>query len=273
MIVVTGATGMVGRQVVQALREAGESVTALARQDPHGILPADVAFVRGDLADPRSVAPALDGAETVFLLAIGDAADKLVEVVARSAVRRVVLLSSIGAATRADSYPTPRRFEETVIASGLAWTILRPGGFASNTLAWAESIRASGAVYAPFADVALPIIDPTDIASVAAATVRDRGHAGRIYELTGPEPITPRAQVATIAAALGRRIEVVEVSRQQARARMLELMPEDVADATLDVIGTPLPHEQRVSAAVEDVLGRPARPYRAWVETMIEAFR
>ena len=104
-------------------------------------------------------------------------------------------------------------FEAAVRESGLDWTILRPGGFASNTLGWAQRVRAERTVAAPFAEVGLPFIDPADIAEVAAAVLRQDGYAGETLELTGPAPVSPRQQAAAIGAALSEPVRFVEQTR------------------------------------------------------------
>ncbi len=132
-------------------------------------------------------------------------------------VRRVVLLSSLGAGTRPEhGYRPFIMFEAAVRESGLDWTILRPGGFASNTLGWAERVRAERTVAAPFAEVGLPFIDPADIAEVAAAVLRQDGYAGETLELTGPAPVSPRQQAAAIGAALSEPVRFVEQTRAEA---------------------------------------------------------
>ena len=134
-------------------------------------------------------------------------------------------------------------------------------------------VRTRRTVAAPFGDVALPAIDPADIAEVAAITLRDAGHGGRTYELTGPAPISPRQQAAAIADALGEPVRFVEQSRAEARARMLRFMPEPVVEATLGILGTPTAAEQRVSPDVERVLGRPPRTFADWAARNAAAFR
>lgn len=155
----------------------------------------------------------------------------------------------------------------------MGWTLLRPGGFASNDLAWAEAVRATRTVPTPFPDVALPVIDPADIAEVAAAALVGDGHLGRVYELTGPAPLSPRERAAAIGAALGEPVRVVELSRAEARERMVRSMPERVVEATLDAVGDPLPAERTPSPDVERVLGRPARTYAEWAGRTAAAFR
>ncbi|MFJ2199780.1 NAD(P)H-binding protein [Streptomyces violaceusniger] len=281
MIVVTGATGNVGRPLVEALAAVGEQVTAVSRRPGGTELPEGVRHHQADLADPGSLRPALDGADALFLLFAGELLTgerpvrELLETAGSAGVRRVVVLSSQAAETRpqAISHAPLRALEEAVRASGLDWTVLRPGGFGSNAFAWAESVRTRRTVAAPFGDVGLPVVDPADIAEVAAATLRGRGHAGRTYELTGPAPVSPRQQAQTIGDALGEPVRFTGLSREQARAELLRFMPEPVADGTLDILGEPTAAEQRVSPDVERVLGRPPRAFADWAMRNIAAFR
>ncbi|MFE9611737.1 SDR family oxidoreductase [Streptomyces sp. NPDC006012] len=279
MITVTGATGNIGRPLTQALAEAGRQVTAVSRHP--AAVPNGVRHMAADLAEPSSLKPALDGAKALFLLLSGDLhatganpADIIGEA-ADSGVGRVVLLSTLGVVTRPFG-PTRiamRALEDTLRESGLEWAILRPGGFASNALWWAESVRAQQVVAAPFGDVGVPIIDPADIAAVAAACLLDDRHTSGAYELTGPEVITPREQAEAIAAALGSPVRFHELTRDEAKAAMAQSMPAELADDTLDILGSPSPAEQRVSPDVERVLGRAPRPFADWAARNVAAFR
>lgn len=262
MIVVTGATGNVGRPLVEALVAAGEEVTAVSRR----------AGWRADLADPKSLRPAFTGADSLFLIVAGA---NVVDVAKSSGIRRIVLLSSQGAGTRPDSpsYNPMRATEEAVRQSGLQWTILRAGGFDSNAFAWAESVRSERTIAAPFPEVGLPFIDPADIAEVAAVVLRDKTHDGRTYVLTGPAPTTALERAAAIGAALGEPVRFVEQSREEARAQMLAFMPEPIVEGTLSILGEPTPQEQKVSPDVETVLGRAPRPFTDWAVRNIAAFK
>ncbi|NMO16086.1 NAD(P)H-binding protein [Pyxidicoccus fallax] len=279
MFVVTGATGNVGRELVRTLAAEGEEVLAVARKAPTEPLPRRVRHVQADLSDPALLEPLVRDAKGFFLLVPGGgeglAPEALRRLLEAARVPRVVLLSSQGVATRpaAPSHAHLRAFESVLRDSAVRWTFLRPGGFASNALAWAATVRAERSVAAPFADVALPVVDPADIAAVAASALREDGHASKVYELTGPAAISPRQQAAVIAQALGTPLRFVEWSREEARAMMLRFMPEPVADGTLDILGTPTEAERRISPDVERVLGRPARPFSAWVERNLAAFR
>lgn len=275
MIVITGATGNVGRPLVQSLIAAGEDVVPVSRRgEGHQV----------DLTKPETLKPALDGAKAVFLLTSADFLaggnlQDVVDVIKAAGVPRVVLLSSQGVGTNRH----PSVHEDAVTGSGLEWTILRPGNFASNAFQWAESVRTQRTMAAPFADVALPTVDPADIAEVAAAALTDSrqagasypatSHAGAIYTLTGPVAISPREQAAVIASAVGEPVQFTELTRDQARTGMLSFMPEPVVEATLDVLGAPTAAEQQVSPDVAEVLGRPARTFADWVSRNVQAFR
>jgi uncharacterized protein YbjT (DUF2867 family) len=281
VIVVTGATGNVGRPLVAALAAAGERVTAVSRRVSGQSVPEGVRFQPVDLTDPESLRPAVDGAQALFLQDTGMNAHLLsprdiLAVAKEGGVGRVVLLSSIGVATRPESVShgvVMRSFEDAVRQSGLEWTILRPGGFASNAYAWAESVRTRRTVAAPFGDVGVPVIDPADIAEVAAAALRDDRHAGQVYELTGPVLCTPRQQAEAIGEAVGEQVRFVEQTPDEARAQMLRFMPPPVAETTLAALGTPTPAELRISPDVERVLGRGPRPFAEWAARNVDAFR
>ncbi|CAL9426193.1 SDR family oxidoreductase [Streptomyces sp. enrichment culture] len=279
MIVVTGATGNIGRPLTQALAEAGEQVTAVSRHP--AAVPDGVRHVVADLAEPAGLGPALDGAKSLFLLLSGDLhatganpADIIGEAVEHG-VRRIVLLSTLGVVTRpfGTTRVAMRALEDTVRESGAEWALLRPGGFASNALWWAESVRTRGAVSAPFGDVGVPVVDPADIAAVAAACLLEDRFTGGAYELTGPEVITPRGQTEALAAALGSPVRFHELTREEARAGMARTMPAELADDTLDILGAPSPAELRVSPDVERVLGRAPRTFADWAARHVAAFR
>ncbi|MGP4087886.1 NAD(P)H-binding protein [Streptomyces sp. KR55] len=282
MIVVTGATGNVGRSLVRTLAAAGEPVTATSRRIADADLPQTVLRRPADLVDAESLRPVLDGADALFLQNGGPSAHllsprDLVDVAKAGGVRRIVLLSSQGVATRPGSAShgdVARAIEDAVRQSGLEWTVLRPGGFASNTYAWAEPVRTRRTVAAPFGDVGLPVIDPDDIAEVAAAALREGGqHAGQTYELTGPALITPRQQAEAVGDALGEPVRFVEQTRDEARAQMLRFMPEPVVETTLSILGEPTPAEQRISPDVERVLGRTPGTFADWARRHVAAFR
>ncbi|MGW5918288.1 SDR family oxidoreductase [Nocardia fluminea] len=274
MIVVTGATGNIGSALVELLVDEGARVRAVSRGTRPLELPAGVQHAVADLGDLDSLSSALHGADALFLLITGEQLMTgpepalLLKTAADAGVRRVVFISSQGAVTRpqSDGYARTIAFEQALAESGLEWTALRPGAFFSNTFAWIEPVRAQRVVPAPFGDVGLPAVDPADIAAVASVALREDGHHGRAYTLTGPAVIPPRDQAAALAEAIDTPITFVELTPEQAKQNMLRFMPEAVADHTLTILGTPTPEEQQVSHDTETVLGRPATPYARWAQ-------
>lgn len=276
MIVVTGATGNVGRTLVRTLAAAGHPVTAVSRhiQDAGADVPAGVRAVAADLGTPAELKDALQGAKALFLLVAGDDPAGVLAQARAAGVGRVVLVSSQGVGTRpGGAYEHAERFEHAVAASGLDYTILRSGGLDSNAFAWAEPIRAQRIAPAPFAEVGLPFVDPDDVAAVAAAVLTEDGHTGATYALTGPAPTTPRQRAAAIAEAIGAPVTFVEMSREEAKAQMTQFMPPAVVEGTLAILGAPTAEEQQVSPDVERVLGRPAAAFGVWAERNAAAFR
>lgn len=280
MITVTGATGNVGRSLVALLVSSGAEVMATSRQISPADVPEGVGHQRADLADARSLRSVFEGTTTLFLQSGGPSAHRIdprdiLDVARTSGIERVVLLSSQGVVTRASSAShggLMRSVEDAVRQSGLAWTILRPGGFHSNTYAWAESVRTTRTVAAPFGDVGLPTVDPVDIAEVASVALREDGHAGHVYELTGPALTTPRQQAEAIGDAIGTPVRFVEQTRAQAREQLLGFMPEPVVETTLAILGEPTQDEQLVSLDVERVLGRAPHTYATWARRNAGAF-
>ncbi|SDM63635.1 SDR family oxidoreductase [Allokutzneria albata] len=214
-VLVTGATGNVGRIVVEQLVRQGISVRALTRDPAAAQFPEGVEVVRGDLADPASVP--LDGVERVYLFPVPATAEAVVARAVGAGVQRIVTLSS-GAVTFGHDTTYHLPVEQAVEASGLQWTHVRPGEFAINKLRlWGPSIRGEGVVRDPNPDLAWFPTHERDIAEVAVAALTEDGHAGQAYDVNGPEQITHRDQVRAIADAIGREIRFEVVSRERAR--------------------------------------------------------
>jgi uncharacterized protein YbjT (DUF2867 family) len=281
MILVTGATGTVGRAVVDRLVTAEVPVRATSRRPAEAGLPAGVDVVHADLGEPDSLTDALKGIEQVFLLTGGPDIARhdanLAHAAARAGVETIVKLSSGRAGDEAATDPIPlwhRAGEQAIRASGVAWTFLRPMGFMSNTLLWADSIRRDGAVYAPFAGGRVALVDPEDIAAVAANVLTVPGHEGQTYTLTGPRALSPAEQVAILAEVLERPVSYVEVSPEAARQAILgHGVPPVMADAIMALRATALESfTSAVSPAVEEVTGRPARSFRDWARRHRDRF-
>ncbi|MFJ7206063.1 NAD(P)H-binding protein [Streptomyces sp. NPDC098789] len=277
MILVTGATGNIGRALIEELHARGAGpVRGLTRDAARAVLPEGVEVAEGDFARLASLEPALEGVRSMFLVSrLGPDAEVL-DAARRAGVEHVVLVSSITVQSHPHLGPAGENLavEQLLKASGMAWTILRPTQFASNALMWSATVRGRGRVSAPYAGTALPTIHPADIAAVARVALTEPGHHGRTYALTGPEPVTARQQVEAIAAALGREVPFVEIGRQEARAQMAAAFGPEAADAVLDVTGGDVNDELlAVRDTVARVTGEPARPFRQWAAENADAFR
>ena len=280
-VLVTGATGRVGRMVVDLLADAGLPVRALTHRPEEAALPAGVEVVTGDLTVPESLDAALRDVDAAFLVwTVPPAtAPAVVERIATYA-RRVVFLSA--------PHRTPHPFfqqpnpmaalyteiERLIAGSGLESTIIRPGMFASNALLWwAPAIRGDGVVRWPYGAAETAPVDDRDVAAVAARTLYQDGHAGGDYVLTGPESLSQTEQVRIIGDVLGRPIQFVELSPDEFRRATQGSWPRPAVDMLLAAWGATTGRPALVTSTVSDVLGSPARSFRQWATDHADAFR
>ncbi|PXX63159.1 uncharacterized protein YbjT (DUF2867 family) [Nocardia tenerifensis] len=269
-VLVIGATGHVGGQVVSQLATTATAVRALARTPASASLAPGVDVVPGDLTAPDTLIPALDGVDAVYLtwpILPPEAASPVVEIIAEHA-RRIVLLSS--AAVRDDlaeqKNPIGRAhalIEQPIKDSGLEWTFLRPYGFATNTLEWAPQIRSGNVVRGAYGAASMTLLHEADIAAVAVRALTGDGHVGARYELSGPAPLSRIEQVAAIGAAIGRPLAWEEISPEEAKAQMGWLAPE-FADFVLAGLAAMVDTPGRATSTVHEVTGAPARGFAEW---------
>lgn len=273
MILVTGATGSVGREVVRLLHKDGLKVRALVRNPEKANLPAGVERVAGDLLKSETFLAALEGVEKVFWM-LPLAADFDFPRIARlSGVRHIVLLSAatveIGAGNAIARLHL--KAEQAVRESGVSWTFLRPSGFMTDAFRWKDSIRTEGVVRVPFGDLSIPIIDSRDTAAVAAKALSSDGHEGKIYTLTGPERLTRREQVRILGEVLGRDIGFETIPDDIAYEQLLLYMPGEMVDALFELSK----QGQRFSTVlptVIEVTGRAPRTFKQWAIDHAEEF-
>ncbi|HYH95611.1 SDR family oxidoreductase [Hyalangium sp.] len=247
MIVVTGATGQIGSELVLQLAEKGEKVHAVIR-DPKKAMHLNhpnVMFVMGDFADPKSLDAAFRGAQKLFLLTNADPKQvelqhNAIEAAKRAGIQHVVKLSALGASQDAPvslgrwHYQT----EEELKKSGLKWTILQPHFFMQNLGMMAGSVKAQGAIYAPAKDGKIAIVDTRDIAAVAAGVLTQPGHEGQTYVITGGEAISFNDIAKQIGEAIGKPVKYVDVPPEDARKSMLGMgMPEWFANDLVGLYG------------------------------------
>ena len=279
MIVVSGATGKVGRHVVAGLLAEGVPVRALTRGAPAAGLPAGAGIACWDPGEPDTLAAALAGATAVFInvTAVGGVITELMGTAARAGARRAVMLSSF---TVRDNGVQPysagayhKAVEDVVSASPLTSTFLRCGGFAANTLAWAPAIRAEGVVRAPYRDAATAPIAERDIAAAAVRVLLGDGHAGARYVLTGRQPLTQAEQAQAIAAAIGRELRFEELSAGAFRQATAAYLPAAAAEDMLRYLAGHVGRTAQMSPDLEVITGRPATSFTDWAVEHAAGFR
>ncbi|MEV0271696.1 NAD(P)H-binding protein [Hamadaea sp. NPDC050747] len=275
---IIGATGNVGRHLTASLARTELPVRALTRRPDAAGFPAGVQAVGGDLTDPESLRVALDGVDSVFLLwpfHSADGAAPVIETIAKYA-RKVVYLSAFS--VRDDVSPAENgvwgEVEDLIRRSGVEWTFLRAGGFATNALGWAAQIRAGDVVRAPYAGAQRSLLHEADIAAVAVAALTEEGHTGQSYILTGPATISQADQVRVIGETIGRPLRFDEQPVEEARAQMVAAWGnEEFVDRALahwaSIVTTPEP----VVDTVERLIGRPARTFAEWAADHAADFR
>jgi uncharacterized protein YbjT (DUF2867 family) len=280
-VLVIGATGNVGRQVVSQLQATGAQVRALTRHPDAAGVPPQVEVVRGDLNLPETLDACLDGIDTVFLVwtappaAVGPALERI----ARHAQRVVFLSSPHKTAHPFFQQPNPVRglhaqIERLIETSGLRWTFLRPGMFAANARSWwAPQIRAGDLVRWPHAAAPTAPIHERDIAAVAVRALCEDGHAGAEYVLTGPQSLSQVEQVYTIGTVIGRALRIEEISPDEARRELAALMPGFVVNMLLDAWAAAMGQPALVTSTVGEITGAPARTFLDWATDHAAEFR
>lgn len=288
MLLVTGATGTVGRQVVHHLLQAGQKVRALTRNPATADLPEGVELVAGDLTDVATLAPAFDGVTAAHLINFGNDYQPLpngqpiVDLVLQAGVGRVTILGGWEEGT----------LEPAVQASALYWTYLQPIEFMANTLAdWGERLRTDGVVREPYGERKSAPVHESDIGAVAAVALTEDGHARRAYTLTGPEVLTPHDKIRILSEATGRDLRFEELTPDQTREQwavagrppeMLifkvfgdtsEVGYAEMVEFLLHVYGNVPEAGYAVTDTMEKVTGRPARTFAQWAAEHADGFR
>jgi len=279
-VLVTGATGNVGRHVVSGLLDAGAAVRALTRDPDSAGLKDGVEVVRGDLSDPDTLDAVLEEVEAMFLLGpfmTAEAAPAVLDAIAKHA-RRIVYLSSLGVRDDLEQQADPINqfhadIERLIEQSGLDWTFVRSSGFATNALRWVPQIRADGVVREPYGEAARSLIHEKDIAAVSARVLTSGGHGGEKYLLSGPQRLTQVEQVETIGEAIDSPLRFEEIPPEAMRQQLLANMPPSVVDGILNAHAEFVTEPEPVTSTVEEVTGRPARTFREWANDRADDFR
>lgn len=269
-ILVTGATGNVGRHLVTRLHGAGHKVRALTRNPSKAGFPPGVHVVAGDLNDTGTLEAAFAGAEAVHLITFGGDgyADltngaEIVDLAERSGVRRATVLGGW----------SPTSVETALMSSGIEWTILQPVEFMGNALEWVDEIRSRRTV-SMLAAYPSAVVHEADIADVAATALTEGGHGGRSYPLTGPEALTPEERTRILARATGQEITFVQLTEDGERARLRGYgYDDDYVEFGIQLATDPPGAAGTVLPTVETVTGRPARTFALWARENAERFR
>ncbi|MET9555427.1 NAD(P)H-binding protein [Streptomyces sp. NPDC006645] len=275
-VLVTGATGKVGRHLVRRLLDDGHTVRALTRRPDSAGLPAEVDLRLGDPTRPDAVADAARGADAAFWNWMGFDATGAAESVSAlaSEVEHVVYLSAaqLQHGTRGVLPGVWGDVEAAIEATGTDWTFLRAGGFAANTLGWAQAIRAGEPVLMPYPDAVRSSVHEADIAEVALRCLVEPIHRGQAYEITGPQQLTQRQEAEAIGEAVGRPVVVRRQDADEAREQYAAWSGRAFAEATLGYYATLVADPERVSDDVERVTGHPARSFARWADDHREDF-
>lgn len=286
MILVTGATGNVGREVVRLLVAGGEQVAAVTRHPATSVLPAGALVVEGDPTRSQTLMLAFSSVEAILIspralgdATAGEATAELLMLAAERGVKRVVVLSALtveyggGYQRFADAF---KAVEDAAKASGLQWTFLRSSDYASNALAWMPQIRQAGIVRGVYGDGATSTIHEHDVAAIAALTLLDTDavHAGHSYMLTGPQSLSQRDKLRIIGEAIGRAVLWQEIAPEQFRQALLaQGVPADVPDRMIGYWGSLAEHPSPATFEVERLLGRPALTFADWASEHAAAFK
>lgn len=244
MILITGASGTAGRAVMKEVAKSGAKHRAMYRSSAEAAkAPSGTETVIADFAKKDTLGAALRDVDRVYLVCspipeLVELEGNMIDACLEAGVKHVVLNSAMGAADYEKSFPSwHRKVEDKLRGTRLSWTILRPNSFHQNTLTYyAPSIRAEGAFYGAMGNARVSFLDISDIAAVATNTLRDDGHAGKVYELNGPEALTYTELAEKMARHAKRPVQYVNIPVEAQRKSMLEQgMPQWQVTALLDL--------------------------------------
>jgi len=277
MILVTGASGTVGSEVVKVLGGSGAKFRAGYRSRPQNV-PKGVESVALDFDEPETIRPALAGVDTVFLLStMVDPERKVVDEAKRAGVKRIVKLSVYGAGEEGFTFARwHRAVERHIEASGVPWTFLRPAGFMQNFFNYmGETIRKESAFYSSAGDGAGAHVDARDIGAVAGRVLTGKGHDGKAYELTGPQALTYAQAAEILSRVLGREIRYVPITHEQHKQGALAAgMPPVYVDALVDLDRYVAEGRMTaVTAAVRSLTGRDPIRFEQFAKDYADKFR
>lgn len=265
-ILVTGATGNIGRRIVDHLIGMGaKDIRALTKNPVKADLPDGVNSVTGYLGDPDTLPAAFEGVERMYLAPLPETLDVTLELAVKAGLGYVVALSGSG---------DWQGHADKVAASGLVNTQLGPGEFTDNFTIWAEQVKASRTIRDPYPSVAEAPISMDDIARVAATLLAapSESHYGKMYPITGPAALTRAEIAAQVGVGIGVDIAFAQCSRADGEAALRPIMGE-YARWYLDQIETGLDEPQQANNLVAELTGAPAESVAQWAARNAELFR
>jgi uncharacterized protein YbjT (DUF2867 family) len=284
MILVTGATGKNGTEILKRLSGRKERIRAMVRKrgaDMSAAPSCELQFVEADFEDAESLRRALDGVQRAFLVTnsserVEELQLRFVSLAREAGVKHIVYLSQLHAS--ADS---PLRFlryhaavEDAIRASGMSFTNLRPNLYMQGLLMIGQSIASQGRFFAPASDSQVSVVDVRDIAAVAVAALTQTKHEGKTYDITGPEALTHSQMAEQLSQALDHPVTFVDVPESEFRNALRGIgMPDWQADGLIEDYA----HYRRgeacnISTVVQECTGKPPHPFAAFARDYKDAF-
>ncbi|MFJ9366214.1 SDR family oxidoreductase [Nocardia sp. NPDC101769] len=270
-VLVTGATGSVGRHLVSTLLARGVAVRALTRKPEDANLPEGVEVVAGDLADASTLgSQVFQGVDSAFVFP-ARGIDVFMDAAVAAGVHRFTVLSSLAAAMEFPrDHGSASQLHHSAVEAAVTertdgWTILRPGTFANNLLEWRWQISSGAPIRAPYLASAQAPVHEFDVAEAAAETLLSDDYIGQIIPITGPQALTRTEQVATLSATLGRQIPLIEITADEFRSETAQFIPEPIMKMLLDYWSDTLTTPDRARPATT-VTGKPGRTLAEWAE-------
>jgi uncharacterized protein YbjT (DUF2867 family) len=284
-ILVTGATGTIGSDLVEKLAVAKAPARALVRSRAKAerIEALGLETVIGDLEKPDTLRAALAGVEKVFLLSApeerqAELQSNLIQAARSAGVRHIVKLSAIGVGSGLESISLGRlhrQTEEELESSGITYTHLRPNGFMQNSFMFANTIRTQNAFYSPLGDARVSYVDARDVSAVAFKTLTEDGHENQAYEITGPVSLSYHDMAREFSSALGKEVKYVEVPMEAARGAMLGMgMQEWLVNALIELFNFyGEGRADRVTDVVREVTGKEPITFNQFARDYAQAFK
>jgi uncharacterized protein YbjT (DUF2867 family) len=269
-ILVTGATGNIGKFLVDKLVEDGHSVKAFTRNPEKANLNGNIEICKGDLTNKDEILQALTGVDKAFLLLANIPADPFIEVASQIGLKHLVFLSSYSVDI---NWKSKNNFiakhhaevESKIKSSGIPYTFLRPAGFMTTVYQWLGSIKTQGIAFLPYPDVSHSVIHSKDIALSAAEVLKNNSHIGKSYFLSGPELMTPREMVKQISDVIGKELSVVQPERQQTINMMSHNLPISIIESIIELLESS-PKIIELSDNVRRLTHTRGITFKTWIE-------